>query len=52
MKVSLEKIKCRDDATIIEQPSPENDFKTIVEFNDNHSDGADWYEIKLTFREG
>ena len=49
MQVTLEKQKCRGDITIIQQPSAENDFTTIVEFDDNAPPGPDWYEVKLTF---
>jgi hypothetical protein len=47
--VTLEKIRCRQNASIVQQPSAENDFTTIVEFDDSRTGGADWYELKLTF---
>jgi len=49
MNVTLTKIRCREDASVVQQPSAENDFTTIVEFNDDQIGGADWYEVKLTF---
>jgi hypothetical protein len=49
MNVTLTKIRCREDASVVQQPSAANDFTTIVEFNDDQIGGADWYEVKLTF---
>jgi hypothetical protein len=49
MDVTLTKIRCRENATIVQQPAPDNDFTTIVEFDDTHSGGPAWYEVKLTF---
>jgi hypothetical protein len=49
MVVTLEKIRCRENASVVQQPSAENDFTTIVEFDDSRTGGADWYELKLTF---
>jgi RNA polymerase sigma factor (sigma-70 family) len=49
MTVSLQKIRCRGDATIAQQPSADNDFTTIVDFDDNAAAGAAWYQVTLTF---
>jgi RNA polymerase sigma factor (sigma-70 family) len=49
MVVTVEKIRCRENASVVQQPSAENDFTTIVEFDDSRTGGADWYELKLTF---
>ncbi len=52
MVVTLEKIRCRENASVVQQPTAENDFTTIVEFDDSRTGGADWYEVKLTFGAG
>jgi hypothetical protein len=49
MTVSLQKIRCRGEATIAQQPSADNDFTTIVDFDDNVAGGAAWYQVTLTF---
>jgi hypothetical protein len=49
MTVKLEKVRCREDMSIVQQPSAENDYTTILEFDDNSTAGHDWYEAKLTF---
>lgn len=49
MLATLQKIHCRGAATILQQPSADNDFTTIVEFDDNSAAGVSWYEVKVTF---
>jgi hypothetical protein len=52
MVVTLEKIRCRENASVVQQPTAENGFTTIVEFDDSRTGGADWYEVKLSFEPG
>jgi hypothetical protein len=47
--VTLSVIQARESATIIQQPSVDNSYTLIVEFNDNEPGGAAWYIIKLDF---
>jgi RNA polymerase sigma factor (sigma-70 family) len=49
MTVSIQKVRCRGDATIAQQLSAGNDFTTIVDFDDNNIAGAAWYQVTLTF---
>jgi len=35
--------------TIIQQPSPNNNFTAIIEFNDDPPPGAIWYEINISY---
>jgi hypothetical protein len=50
MTVTMTKIHCRDAASIVQQPTAENNFTTIIELNDDQSPGSDWYEVKLDFK--
>lgn len=43
--VALVKVKGREVARIVEQPSSANGFALVIEFSDNSNMGADWYEI-------
>lgn len=47
--VTLQKIRGRENMSIVQEPAPENEFATIIEFNDNSNGGYDWYEANLTF---
>ncbi len=48
MTVSLTPLQSRNATTIWQYPDSTNDFTLIVEFNDNQSGGAAWYESSLT----
>jgi hypothetical protein len=49
MTVTLQKIRCRENASIVQEPTADNDFTTVVEFNDDATPGSTWYEVKVTF---
>jgi len=40
-------ISVRGTCSVIEQPQPANNYRVVVEFDDNTWFGADWYEIDL-----
>ena len=48
--VILNPMHVRDSVTIIQQPAAANSYELIVEFNDNITPGAIWYEIELQAR--
>jgi probable HAF family extracellular repeat protein len=50
--VTLTAKRARGSATIIQQPSEGNGYMLVVDFNDNSSSGADWYEISLEYIAG
>ena len=50
--VTLTVITARDSLTIAQLPTASNDFTTLLEFNDDPSAGAAWYEGLLTFGSG
>jgi hypothetical protein len=47
--VTLKVINARDSMTIAQLPTASNNFTTLLEFNDDPSAGAAWYEGLLTF---
>jgi hypothetical protein len=47
--VTLTVVKVRDSLSIVQAPNAGNGYTTIIEFNDNQSPGATWYEAKLTY---
>lgn len=47
MKVKLIPLKCRGSVRIRQEPSAENDYTLIVEFNDNQPPGFDWYKVRI-----
>jgi basic membrane lipoprotein Med (substrate-binding protein (PBP1-ABC) superfamily)/fibronectin type 3 domain-containing protein len=47
-RVNLNVIQGRHEVTIVQQPSAENDYTLIVDFNDGPPGGADWYEVELS----
>jgi hypothetical protein len=47
--VTLTVINARDSLTIAQMPTASNDYTTLLEFNDDPSAGAAWYEGLLTF---
>ena len=47
--VTLTVINARDSMSIVQMPSASNGFTTLLEFNDDPSAGAAWYEGLLTF---
>jgi formylglycine-generating enzyme required for sulfatase activity len=50
--VALNIDRARDRATIVQQPQAENGYTLIVEFDDNESPAADWYEVDLGYIAG
>jgi len=46
--VNMNVLQARYQVNIIQQPTAENDYTLIVDFNDGPPGGADWYEIELT----
>ena len=50
--VTLTVITARDSLTIAQLPTASNDFTTLLEFNDDPSGGAAWYEGLLTYASG
>ncbi|WP_028322270.1 hypothetical protein [Desulfatiglans anilini] len=46
-KFCLKVISARESVEIKEQPTSQNKYKLIIEFNDNSMSGADWYEIEV-----
>jgi len=47
--LDLRLISARDSASIVQAPSIDNEFHTIIELNDNPSGGAEWYEVIVVF---
>ena len=43
----MEVIQARDTVSIVELPSAANDYTLVIEFDDNASGGADWYEVVI-----
>lgn len=39
----------RGSVHIVQQPNTDNDFTLIIELDDNPLEGADWYEVNLTY---
>ena len=44
---TISSIKTRDNVYFMQEPSAENDYTLIVEFNDDYQDGATLYDIQL-----
>ncbi|MGA8150060.1 MAG: hypothetical protein WB952_03865 [Terriglobales bacterium] len=42
-------IRARYSVRVYQYPSADNEYTTIIDFNDDPSGGADWYTVKLTF---
>ncbi|MBZ0288653.1 MAG: hypothetical protein K8I30_13630, partial [Anaerolineae bacterium] len=49
--VGLTVVQARESVTIVQQPSQDNQYTLIVEFNDNLPVSSDWYEIDLSYGE-
>lgn len=47
--VFLQVVEGRGLVHIVQQPDTDNDFTLIVELDDNALEGADWYEVNLTY---
>jgi len=47
--ISVAIISARGSVTIVQQPSQNNGFAAIVEFDDNPPGGAAWYEISIFY---
>jgi hypothetical protein len=47
--VSGKKIQARGEATIVEQPSADNRYTLVIEFDDNSGPGAEDYIVELSF---
>jgi len=43
----LNKIQVRENISIIQQPNDTNKFTLIIEFNDNITHGAEWYNVSI-----
>jgi hypothetical protein len=50
--VSLEVLSYRNYLSMYQVPDAGNGYKTIIDFNDNGSGGAYWYEAKLSYTAG
>lgn len=48
-QVSMEVLQARYSAWMVQSPSADNDWTTIIEFDDNPPGGADWYSVRLTY---
>lgn len=42
-------VQARERIFVVQQPNADNNFTLIIEFDDNYSDGADWYEVNLNY---
>lgn len=42
-------IRARDSASVYQYPDLDNQYTTIIDFNDDPGGGADWYTVTLTF---
>jgi hypothetical protein len=49
--VALNAISARGKVSIVQQPSAQNDFTLIVEFDDNMPSGPEWYSIVLAYEQ-
>lgn len=45
--VDLRILRGRGEITVVQQPSEDNDFTTIIEFNDNPPSGPAWYIVEF-----
>lgn len=48
-RVWLDIVQARERIFVVQQPNADNNFTLIIEFDDNYSDGADWYEVNLNY---
>jgi hypothetical protein len=48
MKINLKTIKAREEVHVVQEPSAENQYTLIVEFNDGTVGGADDYIVEIT----
>lgn len=48
--VQLEVVQARGDVQIVEPPSAANNYRVVIEFNDNPILGSEWYEVNLHFQ--
>ena len=48
-QVSLNVIQARHVVRIVEEPSAENGYTFVIEFDDNPPGGDDWYEVEVVF---
>lgn len=49
--VALNAISARGEVSIVQQPSAQNDFTLIVEFDDDMLSGPEWYSIVLAYEQ-
>jgi hypothetical protein len=49
---SLETVQARERVAIVQQPTEDNGYTLIVEFDDGVSAGADWYEVDISYLTG
>ena len=49
MIVSLRKIQARDNVSIVQLPTPANNFTSVIEFDDNPPSGDDIYVVGIDF---
>jgi len=48
-KVTLNVIQARGKVSILEEPTAGNDYRLVIEWDDNPPDGCDFYEIEVMF---
>lgn len=51
-RVWLDVVQGRGSFAVIQQPTTNNNYMFIIEFDDNNSDGAEWYELNLNYMIG
>jgi len=51
-QVQLDIIRGRGWVTVIQQPNANDNYTLNIEFDDNAFDGADWYEVNITYLVG
>jgi len=49
--VRLSLLQVRREVTIVQQPSVDNDYTLIVEFDDNYASGSEMYTVRLDYRD-
>jgi hypothetical protein len=45
----IQVIQARESISVYQYPAADNQYTTIIDFNDDGWGGADWYQVKLTF---
>ena len=48
-RVWLDIVQGRGSFSVIQQPTTNNNYTFIIEFDDNNFDGAEWYELNLNY---